>query len=181
MNKFLLNLVSRLDGVGINFLRVAIFIVFAWIGGLKVCDYEAEGIVPFVANSPAMNFFYAKKAPEYKQYKHAEGAVVEKDTRWHVENRTYAFSYFLGAVIVSIGVLVLLGAVFPKLGIVGGALVFLMAITTLSFLITTPEVWVLGEFPKLSGAGRLVVKDVIMMAGAVCIMARDARRILRRD
>lgn len=61
---------------GINFLRVAVFIVFAWIGGLKAFQYEADGIVPFVANSPMMSFFYDKKAPEYKQHMNKEGAVV---------------------------------------------------------------------------------------------------------
>ena len=42
----------------INFIRVAIFIVMAWIGGLKAFQYEADGIVPFVTNSPFMSFFY---------------------------------------------------------------------------------------------------------------------------
>ena len=35
--------------------------------GLKFWNYEAEGIVPFVANSPFMSFFYDKPAPEYKE------------------------------------------------------------------------------------------------------------------
>ena len=30
----------------------------AWIGGLKAFQYEADGIVPFVTNSPFMSFFY---------------------------------------------------------------------------------------------------------------------------
>ena len=42
----------------INFIRIAIFIVMAWIGGLKAFQYEADGIVPFVTNSPFMSFFY---------------------------------------------------------------------------------------------------------------------------
>ena len=41
--------------LGINLIRVAILIIFVWIGGLKFWNYEAEGIVPFVANSPFMN------------------------------------------------------------------------------------------------------------------------------
>lgn len=32
----------------IQFMRIAIFIVMAWIGGLKAFKYEADGIVPFV-------------------------------------------------------------------------------------------------------------------------------------
>ena len=38
--------------LGINLIRVAILVIFVWIGGLKFWNYEAEGIVPFVANSP---------------------------------------------------------------------------------------------------------------------------------
>lgn len=33
----------------INLTRISIFIVMAWIGGLKAFQYEADGIVPFVA------------------------------------------------------------------------------------------------------------------------------------
>lgn len=82
------------------------------------------------------------------------------------------------------GVLTLLGIVWPKVGFVGAGLVFLMTIGTLSFLVTTPECWVpdLGGpeygFPQLSGAGRLVIKDVCILAGAVVVAADSAQRIL---
>lgn len=151
----------------------------AWIGGLKVCQYEADGIVPFVANSPFMSFLYNKKAPEYKDYKNPEGKTVQKNINWHHENGTYIFAYGLGTVIMIIGILTLLGIWFPKFGMIGGLLTFGMSLVTLTFLITTPEVYVsnLGGdfptphygFPYLSGAGRLVLKDVIMMAaGLIC-------------
>ena len=70
----------------INLLRISIFIVMAWIGGLKVYQYEADGIVPFVANSPLMSFFYDKQAPEYRDYKNPEGKTVQKNIDWHKEN-----------------------------------------------------------------------------------------------
>jgi len=60
---------------------------------------------------------------------------------------------------------------------VDSALVAGMSLVTLSFLITTPECWVpaLGSpehgFPLLSGAGRLVVKDAVMMGAALVTMA----------
>mgnify|MGYP000638813487 CR=1 FL=1 len=65
----LLTFTSSLKNFGIKFIRVAILVVFVWIGGLKYFHYEADGIVPFVANSPFMSFFYAKDAPEYKTTK----------------------------------------------------------------------------------------------------------------
>ena len=183
----------------INFIRVAIFIVMAWIGGLKAFQYEADGIVPFVTNSPFMSFFYhntgkmavndeGKTVPEYTLHKNPEGKMVKANIEWHKENGTYVFSYGLGTMICSIGILVLLGIWFPKVGFWGGLLTFGMAIVTLSFLITTPEVYVpnLGGdlptpnygFPYLSGAGRLVLKDIIMMAGGLIAASDSAKRIL---
>lgn len=174
------------QNLGIKLIRVAILVIFVWIGGLKYFHYEADGIVPFVANSPFMSFFYNKQAPEYKEYKNPEGALVIKNREWHTANGTYAFALGLGALIVSIGILVFLGIFFPRIGIFGDILAIIMTIGTLSFLVTTPEVWVpnLGSrefgFPLLSGAGRLVIKDTAILAGAIVLLADSARRILNK-
>ena len=136
----LLTFTSSLKSFGMKFIRVAILVVFVWIGGLKYFHYEADGIVPFVANSPFMSFFYAKGAPEYKEHKNAEGAFVPENRAWHEANRTYTFSYGLGALIMSIGILVFLGIFFPKVGLAGDTLAIIMTLGTLSFLVTTPEV-----------------------------------------
>ncbi len=74
---------------------------------------------------------------------------------------------------VIIALLVLANPVNRWLGLLGGLIAFTTPLVTLSFLITTPEAWVpaLGDahhgFPYLSGAGRLVLKDTLMLAGAV--------------
>ena len=181
-----LNISASLKGFGVHLIRVAIFIIFIWIGGLKFWNYEAEGIVPFVANSPFMSFFYEKEAPEYKDYKLKEGEFDKVKHEWHQENNTYGFSHGLGLLIMSFGILTLLGIWFPKIGFVGTGLVILMTFGTLSFLVTTPEVWVpdLGSgehgFPLLSGAGRLVIKDTAILAGAVVVLADCAQRILKK-
>lgn len=179
----------RLEPLSKHILRVAISIVLIWIGGLKYVPYEAEGIVPFVANSPFMFFFY-NHPEQYKDYKHKEGAVVIKDYEWHVSNNTYGYSYGLGTLLVIMGVLLLLHYVHPIFGLIGGVLVFIMAIGTLSFLVTTPECWVNpflggsvekpGGFPNLSGAGRLVIKDVIMFGGAWVVGIDSAKQLLAR-
>lgn len=185
-----------------NYVSVAIFIVMAWIGGLKVVQYEADGIVPFVTNSPFFSYMYSKKdivdngkgkmVAEYNLHKNPEGLVVPKNIEWHKQNGTYVVSCLIGAMICTIGTLVLLGIWFPKLGLIGGLLTFGMSIVTLSFLITTPETWVpnLGNpalgitespnhgFPYLSGAGRLVLKDIIMSAAGLIVASNAARRIL---
>lgn len=187
------------QGYFIDFIRVAIFVVMVWIGGLKAFSYEADGIVPFVINSPFMKFFYhntgntakndkGETVAEYNLYKNLEGKTVQKNIDWHKSNGTYTFSYGLGSVIVIIGLSVLLGIWFPKIGFWGGILTAGMSITTLTFLITTPEVYVpnLGGdfqtpqhgFPYLSGAGRLVIKDIIMLAGGLIIASDSAQKII---
>lgn len=177
---------SRADRVGVAVTRVGLIVVLIWIGGLKSARYEADGIVPFVANSPFMNVFYTHPAPEYKAYKNPEGALVPKNRAWHEGNGTYRFAYGLGAVIVLYGLLLCTHPWLPQVAAVGSFLVSVMSFVTLSFLITTPECWVpaLGDadhgFPYLSGAGRLVVKDAIMMGAALVTMADSARAYLRR-
>lgn len=173
--------------LGIQLIRVAILIIFVWIGGLKFFNYEAEGIVPFVANSPFMSFFYTQKAPEYKEFKLKEGEFNQAKYEWHVKNNTYGYAHGLGVLIMAIGVLTFLGMFFPKIGFFGAGLAIIMTIGTLSFLVTTPEVWVpdLGSgehgFPLLTGAGRLVIKDTAILAGAIVVLADCARRILSKS
>lgn len=112
----------------INSIRIAIAIVMIWIGGLKAFQYEADGIVPFVANSPLMSFFYNKEAPEYKEYKNLEGQEIKKNIAWHQENDTYVFAIGLGIVIVGIGFMNLLGIYFNKIGLIAGLLTFGMSL-----------------------------------------------------
>jgi len=179
-------LASRLDKVGVTVTRVGLIVVLLWIGGLKAFRYEADGIVPFVANSPFMSFFYADPG-SYKAHKNPEGALVPENRSWHEANRTYEFAYGLGTVIVLYGVLLCLHPLLPQAAAVGSFLVFVMSFVTLSFLITTPECWVpsLGDtqhgFPYLSGAGRLVIKDAIMMGAALVTMADSSKAYLRKQ
>ncbi|WP_187263160.1 reactive chlorine resistance membrane protein RclC [Pontibacter beigongshangensis] len=181
----LIEIVANSQRYFIHFTRIAIFVVMAWIGGLKAFQYEADGIVPFVANSPVMSFFYSKEAPEYMQYKNREGEFIPKNIAWHQENNTYTFSYALGTVIVIIGLLTLAGIFNARAGLLGGLLTVGMSVVTLSFLITTPEVYVpdLGGpdhgFPYLSGAGRLVIKDIIMMAAGLVVASDAAKTLLK--
>lgn len=184
LNEFL-HRAAHLDRVGMQLLRYGTVLVLVWIGGLKVYKYEADGIVPFVANSPVMSFFYHFDAPDYKQHLNKEGQVVPENRAWHEANGTYPFALGLGAVIVGIGLLIALYPWFPKLSVLGSFLCVGMSVITLSFLITTPETWVpdLGGpehgFPLLSGAGRLVVKDAIMLGASVVTLADAARKALR--
>jgi uncharacterized membrane protein YkgB len=177
---------TALDRAGMGLLRLALVVVLVWIGGLKFARYEADSIVPLVSNSPLMSFFYHHPAPEYRSYMNKEGELNPVHRQWHETNGTYPFAIGLGLVIVTIGVLIALHPLLPQLAAVGSFLLILMACTTLSFLVTTPEAWVpaLGDtahgFPYLSGVGRLVVKDAIMLGAAVVTLADSAKTYLRR-
>ncbi len=169
--------------LGIHFMRIAAAVIFLWIGFLKFIPYEADSITPFVANSPVMSFFYEHPA-EYKAHMTHEGELKPAERVWQTGNNTYGFSEGLGTVELIIGVLVLSGLVSRRLGMAGAVLSFLTPFVTLSFLVTTPEAWVpaLGDaqhgFPYLSGAGRLVIKDIALMAGSWLVMVDTARSLL---
>src|SRR5246127_5803631 len=178
---------ATLDRFGTPILRLGLILVLVWIGALKFADYEADGIVPLVANSPLMSFFYHYPAPEYRQYMNKEGELIPAHQQWNQSNGTYSFSHGLGVVIVLIGVLIASYPILPQVSAVGSFLLILMSLTTLSFLVTTPEAWVpaLGGsahgFPYLSGAGRLIVKDAIMLGAAVVTLADSAKTWLAHN
>ncbi len=176
---------ASLDQLGKKAIRFAIVIVFIWIGGLKFFAYEADGIVPFVANSPFMSFFY--QHPEnYKSHQGKEGELIAANRQWNTENNTYGFSYGLGIFLIGLGVLLALYQVVPFTSMLASILVAIMSLGTLSFLVTTPESWVphLSDaqwgFPYLSGRGRLVVKDLVILGGAIITMSESARIYLNR-
>jgi len=181
----LFELAARMNKVGIAVTRIGLIVVLVWIGGLKAFRYEADGIAPFVANSPFMSFLYAEPG-NYKAHMNPEGVLNEENRAWHVKNGTYEFAYGLGTIIVLYGVLLCFHPWLPQVATLGSFLVFVMSFVTLSFLITTPECWVPDKgdaqhgFPYLSGAGRLVIKDAIMMGAALVTMADSAKAYLRK-
>lgn len=123
--------------IGIGATRVAIAIVFLWIGALKFAPYEADSITPFVANSPVMSFLYAHPT-EYAAHLIREGELDPAKRAWHAGNRTYAFFRGLGTVELIIGGLVLIGLGSRRRGLPGAVLAFLTPVVSLSFLVTTP-------------------------------------------
>src|SRR5947208_14503135 len=49
---------SQAEAVGRELTRYGLVVVVGWIGLMKFTTYEAEGIRPFVANSPLMSWVY---------------------------------------------------------------------------------------------------------------------------
>jgi len=135
------SLSSRVEAVGRELARYGLVVVVGWIGFMKFTGYEAEGISPFVANSPFMSWFYGLMS---------------------VRN----FSVVLGIVEVAIALLIAVRPFLPRVSAIGSALAVGMFLTTLSFLVTTPGVWEpsLGGFPALSALpGQFLIKDLALL------------------
>jgi len=178
--------IAGLDQFGKKAIRFGIVIVFLWIGGLKFFTYEADGIVPFVANSPFLSFFYHHPS-DYKKHINKEGELIDLNHQWQQTNNTYGFSKLLGTVLVALAVLVALYRILPIYSTIASILIFFMTIGTLSFLMTTPESWVSHltdqqwGFPYLSARGRLVLKDIVILGGSIINMSESAALYLSRS
>ena len=112
---------------------------------MKFTAYEAEGIRPFVANSPLMSWVY--------------GFMSVRD-----------FSAVLGVIEVAVATLIALRPLAPRAFAVGSALAVGMLLTTLSFLVTTPGVWEpsLSGFPALSAIpGQFLITDLALLGIAL--------------
>jgi uncharacterized membrane protein YkgB len=132
---------SRAEAVGRELARYGLVVVVGWIGLMKFTGYEAEGIRPFVGNSPLLNWMYRLTS--------AQG-----------------FSAVLGVIEVGIALLIAARPFAPRAAALGSLLAVGMFLTTLSFLITTPGVWEpsLGGFPALSAdPGQFLIKDLALL------------------
>lgn len=184
MKNIIINFIADLEQVGKISIRYGIVVVFIWISALKFFTYEADGVVPFVANSPFMSFFY-EHPQEYKKYVNKEGELITKNHQWHISNNTYGFARGLGVLLILLGVFIALYKITPFLSMVASLAVFIMTLGTLSFLVTTPESWVAHltdqnwGFPYLSGRGRLVIKDIVILGGAIITMSESAKIYLK--
>ncbi len=135
------SLSSRAEAAGRELARYGLVVVIAWIAFMKFTAYEAEGIRPFVANSPLMSWVY--------------GLISVR-----------SFSAVLGVVEVAIALLIAARPFSPRASVLGSALGVGMFLTTLSFLATTPGVWEpsAGGFPALSALpGQFLIKDLALL------------------
>src|SRR5438045_978343 len=111
---------SRAEEVGRELARYGLVVVVGWIGLMKFTAYEAEGIRPFVANSPLLSWVYGLMS-------------------------VHGFSALLGVVEVAIALLIAARPFWPRASALGSALAVGMFLTTRSCLVTTPG----GRAPSL--------------------------------
>ena len=138
-------------------LYVSLAIIYAWFGGMKFTEYEANGLVPLVENSPLLSWFYALFSVR-------------------------GFSTFLGFLELSIGLLIALRLASPIFSVAGGFLSAGLFVTTVSFMISTPGVIVpeLGA-PAISVApGQFLLKDVGLFAASFWVFVDSLKAVVRR-
>lgn len=136
-------------------LRYGVVLLILWIGVFKFTPTEAKAIEPLLANSPLLSWLLAAAG--------VEGA-----------------SKIIGTAEIVIAALLAVRPVLPRLSLVGSIGAIGMFLTTLSFLVTTPNSWrVVDGLLVPVGGGFFILKDLVLL-GAACWTAADALKAGRR-
>ena len=149
---------QKLENIGATVIRYGLVAVLLWVGLLKFTAYEAEAIQGLVANSPLMSWTYSVMSVR-------------------------AFSAVLGVIEITLGILIALRPVAPRLSAFGSIGAIVMFLTTLTFLLTTPGVWQPGYgFPSLSPMpGQFIAKDLLFLGAALWTAGEALRAANRGD
>jgi len=142
---------TSMETVGIHVSRYGLVITLLLIGVLKFTGGEAQGIEPFVANSPLMFWLYRILSLQ-------------------------GVSNLIGVIEIVVALLIALRAVSARLsfiGSIGGIITFVL---TVSFLLSTPGAMQFSHgFPLLGDAGQFLIKDLVLL-GASMWTAAEARK-----
>ncbi len=124
-------------------LRYGIVLILIWIGGMKFTTYESEGIRPFVENSPPFAWTYSVFGVQ-------------------------GMSNILGVVEIAVALLIAMRAWAPSISALGSLAAVGMFLSTISFLVTTPQAW-LPETGTLaiSVPGQFLLKDVVLLGASL--------------
>lgn len=148
--------VSLIQSLSIHLTRYSLVLVFVWIGGMKFTNYEAEGIRPFVENSPLMSWLYQIFSVSQ-------------------------FSAILGVLEIAVGVLIATRPFWPKLSAYGSIAAAAMFVGTLSFIVTTPGWEPSLGFPALSVPGQFLLKDAVLLGASLWTAAEAWHSVLLQD
>lgn len=134
-------------------LRYGLVAILVFFGAFKFTRVEAEAIQPLVAGSPFMSWLYALLSVE-------------------------GVSRFIGTAELVTAALLLARPWSARAAFAGSLLAIGTFVTTLSFLATTPGVWVAVPgfpLPVPNALGAFILKDVFLLGAAVWCAA-EARR-----
>jgi uncharacterized membrane protein YkgB len=146
---------NRLLATGGFILRYGLVVLVLWLGAFKFTETEAKAIQPLIAHSPLMSWLY------------------------HVAD-VRTVSRIIGLTEIVIALLVATRPFAARLSAIGSLAAIGMFATTLSFLVTTPGMFVHVEgFIVPSDAGAFLMKDIFLLGAAVwtageALRGRDA-------
>ncbi|RSD32540.1 DUF417 family protein [Vibrio pectenicida] len=137
---------TRKDNIGYLIGVFGVSLALIWIGIYKFTPTEAKLILPLVENHFAMNWLYDLFSVQ-------------------------AVSNIIGTaeIIVAIGLIV--GIKHQKVAFYSGIAAAAIFITTLSFLITTPNTWKLSDGVLITNF--FLVKDILFFAISITIIERN--------
>jgi len=124
---------ERLQRIGAAVLRWSLVFLQLFFGALKWTAAEAQAILPFMLNSPLLAWLGRAFEPQHA-------------------------SELIGVIEVTIAVLIALRQWAPRLTMIGGFLAIGMFLTTLSFLVTTPN---------LGDGAAFLLKDLTLLGASI--------------
>lgn len=145
---------TGLAPVGSSVLRGGLATTLLWIGALKFTDYEVQNAEVLVTASPLTSRLRQKLGAQ-------------------------RLGRFVGVMQIALGSLIVAKPVAPRASAAGSLGAAGMMVSTLSFLVTTPEAWQEGRgVPRLSMLGEALLKDTVLL-GAALLTAADSLRAAR--
>lgn len=140
---------SSSEQIAIQLLRFTLVVIFLVFGIQKFTLVEAEGIAPFVTNSPL--------------------------TFWLNKIGTQGASMVVGTFELAFGLLLAVDLWRPAspaaiFGAIGSCVCFM---TTLSFLLTTPGIFAPDQAPILSVIGLFLLKDIVLLSASFSLLTQS--------
>jgi reactive chlorine resistance protein C len=124
-------------------LRYGLVVIILWFGAFKFTGAEAHAIQPLLSNSPVLGWLYS--------------VTTERGA-----------SRVIGTAEILIAVLIALRPLAPRLSAIGSLAAIGMFVTTLSFLASTPGIWVQVEgFLIPNETGGFLLKDLFLLGAAL--------------
>jgi uncharacterized membrane protein YkgB len=151
-----------IDDRNISFLisSIGMVVMLLWAGSYKMTAPGAEGIFPLVSNSPLISWQFKLFGP-------------------YLGSDTIGLTEWVAAILISIGYLK------PKVGIIGGLITAMMFFTTSSMIITTPGAIIavhgISYMRYMSFLGLFLFKDIISLGVSFFLISHFGKKAIERE
>lgn len=141
----------------VEFMRWALVLIFFMFGYAKWFDYEAQGLIPLIGNSPLLSWMYGVFG-------------------------TQGASYALGVAEWTIGLGLAIGAWSPRVALLAAAGSTVTYLTTSTLILSTPGGWEAsaGGFPAMTDISAFLIKDLVLLAGSLVLVKDAAQQLTTR-